>query len=66
MCIFCKTREEVDKTFDYLRSKNLKTLKISGGQSSRERIRSLKDLKSQEYTYIVATDIAARGLILTE
>lgn len=60
--IFCKTREEVDKTFDYLRSKNLKTLKISGGQSSRERIRSLKDLKSQEYTYIVATDIAARGL----
>ncbi len=60
--IFCKTRDEVEKTAGYLRSKNLKTLMISGGLSSRERMRALKDLQSQEFTYIVATDIAARGL----
>lgn len=60
--IFCKTREEVENTAGFLRSKNLKTLMISGGLSSRERIRALKDLQSQEFTYIVATDIAARGL----
>ncbi|NLY63237.1 MAG: DEAD/DEAH box helicase [Erysipelothrix sp.] len=60
--IFCKTREEVENTTNFLRSNNLKTLMISGGLSSRERIRSLKDLRSQEFTYIVATDIAARGL----
>lgn len=60
--IFCKTRDDVEKTAGYLRSKNLKTLMISGGLSSRERMRALKDLQSQEFTYIVATDIAARGL----
>ncbi len=60
--IFCNTREEVEKTAGFLRSKNLKTLMISGGLSSRERIRALKDLQSQEFTYIVATDVAARGL----
>ena len=60
--IFCKTRDEVEKTAGYLRSKNLRTVMISGGLSSRERMRALKDLQSQEFTYIVATDIAARGL----
>ncbi len=60
--IFCKTREDVEKTAGFLRSKNLKTLMISGGLSSRARMRALKDLQSQDFTYIVATDIAARGL----
>ena len=60
--IFANTREMVSDTAAYLRSNNYKVLEISGGLSSRARMRALKDLKSHEYTYIVATDIAARGL----
>lgn len=60
--IFANTRAKVSETAAYLRSLNFKVLEVSGGLSSRARMQALRALKAHEYTYIVATDIAARGL----
>ncbi len=60
--IFANTRVHASETAAYLRGKGYKTLEVHGGLSSRERVRAHRDLASQEFTYIVASDIAARGL----
>lgn len=60
--IFANTRVHASETADYLRGKGYKTLEVHGGLTSRERVRAHRDLQSQEFTYIVASDIAARGL----
>ena len=60
--IFANTREDAEHTANYLRSKQYKILELHGNLTARQRKNALKTLKSHEYTYIVATDVAARGL----
>ncbi len=60
--IFANTRQHASETTAYLRGQGYKTLEIHGGLTSRERVRAHRDLQSQDFTYIVASDIAARGL----
>lgn len=60
--IFVNTKERADELYDYLRSQGLKVAKIHGGISPRERNRTMKHIKHLAYDYIVATDLAARGI----
>ncbi len=60
--IFANTKEEADHTYEYLKEKGIKALLLHGGLESRERQRALKALGRKEYTYVICSDVASRGI----
>ncbi|SEM54111.1 ATP-dependent RNA helicase CshB [Ligilactobacillus sp. WC1T17] len=60
--IFANTKERVDDITAYLRSQGLRVAKIHGGIQPRERKRTMREIQNMEYQYVVATDLAARGI----
>lgn len=60
--IFANTKTRADDLTDYLRKQGLKVAKIHGGIQPRERKRIMKAVQNLEYQYVVATDLAARGI----
>jgi ATP-dependent RNA helicase CshB len=60
--VFANTKSDVDSIYDYLKSQGLKVAKIHGGITPRERKRVMRQVKNLEYQYVVATDLAARGI----
>ena len=60
--IFANTKTRADELTDYLRKQGLKVAKIHGGIQPRERKRIMKQVQNLEFQYVVATDLAARGI----
>ncbi|HEN9194177.1 TPA: DEAD/DEAH box helicase [Streptococcus agalactiae] len=60
--IFVNTKERADELHSYLSSNGLQVAKIHGGIAPRERKRIMNQVKNLEFEYIVATDLAARGI----
>lgn len=60
--IFVNTKERADELHAYLLANGLKVAKIHGGIPPRERKRIMNQVKNLDYEYIVATDLAARGI----
>ncbi|PLR93841.1 DEAD/DEAH box helicase [Bacillus sp. T33-2] len=60
--IFANTKKKVDEVADGLLDKGLKVGRIHGDLTPRERKRMMKQVRDLEYQYIVATDLAARGI----
>ena len=60
--IFANDRNTCEKTFEKLRSLGLSVGMLHGGLEQRQRKRIMKAIVHHDYTYLVATDIAARGL----
>ncbi|OAU56900.1 DEAD/DEAH box helicase [Lacticaseibacillus rhamnosus] len=60
--IFANTKTSVDAIHDYLKHQGLKVAKIHGGVQPRERRRIMKEVADLKYQYVVATDLAARGI----
>lgn len=60
--IFCNTRKEASSLTVRLREDGLKVGEIHGDLEPRERRQMMRRIHNMEYQYIVATDIAARGI----
>ena len=60
--IFANTRDQASITAKKLRENGLNVLEMHGGLDARKRTQSLKRLNNLEHTYIVASDVAARGI----
>jgi len=60
--VFANTKKSVDEIYNYLRGKGLKVARIHGGLTPRERKRTMKQVENMEYQFVVATDLAARGI----
>ncbi len=60
--VFANTKEYVDEIAHQLKKKGLKVAVIHGGISSRERRRVMRQIQNLEYQYVIATDLAARGI----
>ncbi|APX71054.1 DEAD/DEAH box helicase [Companilactobacillus allii] len=60
--IFANTKKSVDDIYNYLKAKGLKVARIHGGLTPRERKRVMKQIENMEYQFVVATDLAARGI----
>ncbi|WEV70459.1 DEAD/DEAH box helicase [Lactobacillus sp. ESL0785] len=60
--VFANTKQTVDKLTEYLQEQGLKVAKIHGGITERERKRALREVEAGQFQYVVATDLAARGL----
>ncbi|WEV60189.1 DEAD/DEAH box helicase [Streptococcaceae bacterium ESL0729] len=60
--IFANTKERADEIHAFLVNNGLKVAKIHGGIPPRERKRIMKSVQNLDYQYVVATDLAARGI----
>lgn len=60
--IFANKRTEVSKITRQLREDGYKVGEIHGDLEPRERKKMMRQINNNEYQYIVATDIAARGI----
>ena len=60
--IFARNKEEVKSTAELLKENGYKIVEIHGDLSTRERKQALKQISTDETSYIVCSDIMARGL----
>ncbi len=60
--IFCSTQERVDMVCDRLKDLGYPCIKMHGGMEQEHRISAMKRFKRGEYRYLIATDLAARGI----
>lgn len=60
--VFANTKQKVDELTKFLQDQGLKVAKIHGGITERERKRTLRQVEQGQYQYVVASDLAARGL----
>lgn len=60
--IFANTRQEAAQIADELRNNGVEVSELHGDLTSRKRRQSMKDLADSRHTYVVCTDLAARGI----
>lgn len=62
MLIFVNTKQRVEEVAHFLRTKQLKVATIHGDMPARDRRRVMKQIQEMQFQYVVATDLAARGI----
>jgi superfamily II DNA/RNA helicase len=60
--IFCQTKDRVDAVFKRLKGLKYPCNKIHGGMEQDDRLSIMNDFKRGKFRYLVATDVAARGI----
>ncbi|MGL4950868.1 MAG: DEAD/DEAH box helicase [Mycoplasma sp.] len=60
--IFCNNKKSIEEIVKILKQKGLSTIALHAGLDSRQRKNSYKSIKNFEYQYVVASDLASRGL----
>lgn len=60
--IFCNTKQKVDNVYENIEKLNLTCEKIHGGMEQKDRLKVMNDFKKGNFRYLVATDVAARGI----
>lgn len=60
--VFCRTKERVDSVFDGLRNLAYPCGKVHGGMEQEDRTRTMNQFRRGDFRYLVATDVAARGI----
>lgn len=60
--LFCRTKDRVDKLYDFLDDHGYSCDLLHGGMNQQDRLEVIRDFKRGDFRYLVATDVAARGL----
>lgn len=60
--IFCRTQEQVDHVWEYLENQQYSCDEIHGGMVQEDRFAVMNDFKRGTFRYLVATNVAARGI----
>lgn len=60
--IFANSKERADELFDYLNARGVNVGLFHGGLKPRERTKEIRKIRNLDYEWIVASDLAARGL----
>lgn len=60
--IFCETKDRVDTVYDRLKSLRYPCIKIHGGMEQEDRLKTMNHFKRGKFRYLIATDVAARGI----
>ncbi|MGB8454426.1 MAG: DEAD/DEAH box helicase [Anaerocolumna sp.] len=60
--IFCRTKERVDTLYDKLTALDYPCNKIHGGMEQQDRLKTMNRFRRGEFRYLIATDVAARGI----
>lgn len=62
--IFCNTTQEAAETAKRMREEGYDLVELHSGLESRQRAQAIRQIQSQKKSYIVASDIASRGIDL--
>ena len=60
--IFCRTKEHVDNVYSELEAANYSCERLHGGLEQEDRFAVMDGFKMGNFRYLVATDVAARGI----
>lgn len=60
--IFCNTKYMVDEVYHELKILNYPCEKLHGGMEQRDRLKVMNKFKKGSFRYLIATDVAARGI----
>ncbi|MGB0932924.1 MAG: DEAD/DEAH box helicase [Lishizhenia sp.] len=60
--IFCRTKKSTEKLAKQLKAKNFETAALNGDLTQKEREKVLRAFKNETHQFIIATDVAARGI----
>ncbi|WHY78312.1 DEAD/DEAH box helicase [Neobacillus sp. WH10] len=60
--IFCKTKEHVETVYTELEASNYSSGRLHGGLEQQDRFAVMDGFKMGNFRYLVATDVAARGI----
>lgn len=60
--VFANTRDRAEELYNFLLGQGLKVALIHGGLEPRARKRVMRQIHNLDFQYIVATDLAARGI----
>ncbi|OME91293.1 MULTISPECIES: DEAD/DEAH box helicase [Paenibacillus] len=63
--VFCRTQEHVDKLFRSLAELGYPCDRIHGGMEQEERFEVMNAFRRGQFRYLIATDVAARGIDIT-
>lgn len=64
--IFCNTRNNVDTLFNLLKDRGFSCISIHGGMLQEERLEAIRRFSRGEFTFLIATDIASRGIDIAD
>jgi ATP-dependent RNA helicase DeaD len=64
--VFCRMKREVDRLANVLNSQGVTSVALHGDMEQRQREESIKTFKSGRCEILVATDVAARGLDVSD
>jgi superfamily II DNA/RNA helicase len=64
--IFREMKRHVDKLADELKARGFNALALHGDMHNRERERAVKSLETGRVQVVIATDVAARGLDISD
>lgn len=64
--IFCNTKEEVDILNEKMRSRGFLIRGLHGGMEQKDRLETINAFKAGKFPFLVATDVAARGIHIDE
>lgn len=64
--VFCKTKKDVDRLSRVFVSKGLNSGALHGDMEQRQRENVLRSFRNGDFEILVATDVAARGLDITD
>ncbi|MBZ9687223.1 DEAD/DEAH box helicase [Clostridium estertheticum] len=60
--VFCRTKENVDAITAQMKNRYYSCIKIHGGMLQNDRLDAMERFKKGEFRFLVATDVAARGI----
>lgn len=63
--VFCRTQEHVDKLFREMADLDYPCDRIHGGMEQEERFEVMNAFRRGQFRYLIATDVAARGIDIT-
>ena len=66
MLVFSRTKHGADKLAKILNRAGIRSCAIHGNKSQNARVKAMNDFKSGECRVMIATDIAARGIDISE
>jgi len=64
--VFCHTREKVDLLCRWLKAKGYSCWGLHGGMEQRDRLTAMQSFKNGEFSILIATDVAGRGIDVEE
>ena len=64
--VFTRTKHRANRVADYLTDHRINATRIHGNRSQAQRSQALDGFKARKYRVLVATDIAARGIDVTD